>query len=155
MGAAGAAFNDCSRRVRALEASLREEGSPASTSLAGALERLQGHERSKLEMTVTLQSLRRAEASNVFHWQGAGADQGGGGFDPLDPHPNQLYAPGGHRCGGAGAGPAGHAGPAPAEPTEAEFRGAIAELIRGLQSTIESIREEEEAARELLLEGDP
>lgn len=36
------------------------------------------------------------------------------------------------------------------EPTEVEMRGAIAELIQGLQETVEEIREEMEGVMEVL-----
>ena len=116
----------------------------------------QALERDKLHCTVTLYTLKRAEAAGVFHWQRPSDD-----YDPLSPPPNALLAGDSGddaRCHGD-HGACSHAslhghGAAPdavaAEPTEEEFRGAIAETLRALQDTVEGIRDEMGVVRECL-----
>ena len=121
--------------VIAAEGRAAEAGLPEVVEL---LRGVQGREREKLRLTLALQSLKAAAAQQRFSWQ-----QG---------HGRDGAAAAEHVCGLG----CGHA-PAPSEPTQAEFDGAVREAYQELQAHVTAINDALDDARQaredLLAEG--
>eukprot|EP00955_Chlamydomonas_euryale_P028846 304062-Chlamydomonas_euryale.AAC.15 len=94
---------------------------------------LQEHEREKLMLTLTLQSLQQTYALQGFSWQRDDADE----VDVLDPLAVRTCA--------CRQGHHGHA--SQPEPTEAEFNAAVREAQVALDDHINSINETLEEVR--------
>ncbi|PNH12239.1 hypothetical protein TSOC_000870 [Tetrabaena socialis] len=78
MAEVAASFTDCSRRVMALEATLKELG---RADLGATLREVQEWEREKLRLTLALQALKQAAAFRTFSWQQQQQQQGGADED--------------------------------------------------------------------------
>ena len=140
---ATAAFAAASEQIRGFEAKLKEEGGQEGEVLAGLVRRLQEHEKANLELTVTLQVLRKSHAAGRWTWQSPSASGGGG------------EAGGGWGVSGGGGGPVdgGGCGPrehAPPEPTEEEYSNAVAEATQALEEHVGAINEALAELRECL-----
>ena len=123
------AFAAASEEIRGLEARLLEEEGAEGAVLAKLVRRLQEHEKANLELTVTLQVLRKSHAAGSWRWQrlarGEAVAEAG------------VTAESG--CGCA---------PAPPEPTEEEYSNAIAEATQALEEHVETINEALDELRE-------
>jgi hypothetical protein len=163
-------FAALSSRAREIEARLTESGKPDQAAL---VRRVQEGERDKLRLELSLQRLRRPFAAGAFSWQrataaGSAAAAGGAREDdagiggPLDPaerargcgcgggggHAHQQHDPHDHGGGGGdgGARDQQQQEQQQAEPTEAEWRGAVDEAVRELDAAIGRINEAVEEA---------
>lgn len=154
-------FSSLSQEVKRLESGLREYAIAVgeSTSSADLIRSLQEHEKTKLQMTCTLQVLKAAHATQEWAWQRnedatarfpsshtivnstdpPAAPPAGG------PEPESKFTPqgwGGRQvCGCTNPGCTDeNQDPAP-EPTEQEFDGAIAEATQGIQAAVLGVNE--------------
>ena len=73
--AATTQFSSLSQQVRDAEAQLHKRG---EQRLAASVRQIQQHERRKLQATMQLQALRKAEAFEILPWQHDGATIRGG-----------------------------------------------------------------------------
>ncbi len=140
---ATAAFAAASEQIRGFEAKLKEEGGQEGEVLAGLVRRLQEHEKANLELTVTLQVLRKSHAAGRWTWQSppeAGSGGGGGGG---------VSGGGGGTRDGGGHGGCEHES-APPEPTEEEYSNAVAEATQALEEHVGAINEALAELRECL-----
>ncbi|KAF5827357.1 hypothetical protein DUNSADRAFT_789, partial [Dunaliella salina] len=148
-----AAFSQCSIQARAVQAELR---SRQREDLATFVEEIQGNERTKLQLTLSLQALKQAGAAGVFSWQKAPLAEGVGPLgspavlagqshpdedeaDPLEPgsactqHHHHHHH---HACTGGAP-----CEPPPPEPTAEEYSNALQENIQQLDRCVASIND--------------
>ena len=123
------AFALASEEIRVLERLLGEEGGAEGAVLAKLVRRLQEHEKANLELTVTLQVLRKSHAAGSWRWQRLA--RGEAVAEASDTAESG--------CGCA---------PAPPEPTEEEYSNAIAEATQALEEHVETINEVLDELRE-------
>ena len=123
------AFAAASEEVRGFEARLLEEEGAEGAVLAKLVRRLQEHEKANLELTVTLQVLRKSHAAGSWRWQrlarGEAVAEAG------------VTAESGCGCV-----------PAPPEPTEEEYSNAVAEATQALEEQVGAINDTLDELRE-------
>eukprot|EP00271_Cylindrocystis_brebissonii_P008361 TRINITY_DN22550_c0_g1_i1.p1 TRINITY_DN22550_c0_g1~~TRINITY_DN22550_c0_g1_i1.p1 ORF type:complete len:228 (+),score=27.72 TRINITY_DN22550_c0_g1_i1:59-742(+) len=130
-------FSNCSRQVLAIEAALRSAG-PVAEEAAELVHRVQSQERTKLELTATLQVLRKV-GPPADHLELHGADLQG------EIHSCHSTTGGSHSDSGE-HGEEGALGVAAAE-AKAEFSDARRDATQKLQKCIETINETLEEVR--------
>ncbi|GAX77542.1 hypothetical protein CEUSTIGMA_g4986.t1 [Chlamydomonas eustigma] len=134
------AFSNCSKQVRLIETGLlavhdRED-------LAKLIRTIQDHEREKLRLTLTLNSLKSAFEFKTFTWQ---QEEDADILESSSQQRTCACCPGPHADGTGGSGQ-----PAALEPTESEYTLAVQDAQLTLNDHVMGINEVMEEIREAL-----